>query len=243
MGKQYFGRMSKMFLYFCVFFYFMLNSCSSNYAKDVVIEKRQNFSGTLSFPSYDYLIQRLYFHNDKQIYNVNYALNGWQIIDSSAINYKDNKVCQVVFYPKYNSLNRYLEDYRYADSSCREDIDSFQIFNRLNDKYRLSKGYVKNIISLLYMEPKVFTEGYTFEGGVIPFLFFEYSIPREELLNSFKFEIINNLIQNDSFNFENYLLIREYEYDEHKMLKSITIHVKNKSDQSQVVFKEYFTIQ
>lgn len=240
MVKQYFGSLNNIHVRMYIILFFLVSACSLTHSNDVMIVKRSSYSGTLSFPSYDLTIQKLYYHNNKHIASVNYALNGWQIIDSSIFNYKDRGVYRVEFTPQYNDLSKNIERYVYSDSSYSSNIDSFGLFDKLNDKYKLSKDYIEDLLELLNMQPKAYTKGYLFEDGVLPLLFLQYGIPKDELLTSFSFEIANNLIQNDCFEYDNYLLYRTYDYDENVMLRSVTIKVLAKKNDSELEFKEYF---
>lgn len=193
-------------------------------SQDIMIIFKKCFNeSTESFPSKNYKCQKLYFENENLVYIINYSLNNWQIIDSIVYQYGKGEYCIKSYQPIYNIENSTIDSYELLNVDCNQNILSV---NSLNDRYSLSKFYIRSVEFLLSKHPEKYNDEYKFKDGIIPSLFMQYGIPYNESLNSFSFKIDAGMLRNDKYVFKNFVLTRNFEY-ENGILKKVRILIKD----------------
>lgn len=222
-------------IFVCVFISASQVACSQQ--KEVIIKKCIT-EPTESFPSKNYACQKLSFEGHNLIYKINYSSNGWQIIDSIAYLNEGEKYCIKSFQPIYDVENRIVKSYELLNVDCNQTNESF---NNINDEFDLSREYLESIQFLLSKNPEKNNDVYNFKNGIIPSLFTQYGIPYNETLSAFTFMIKDNVLQEDSFVYESFVLVRNYEY-ENGLLKKVRIKVKDRGKRIIYQFTEIFEL-
>jgi hypothetical protein len=221
-----------------IYLFISVSQVACSQQKEIILKKCFSES-TESFPSKNYTCQKLSFEGENLVYKINYSYNGWQIIDSIAYLNEGGKDCIKSFQPIYDVENRTVKSYELLNVDCNQKIVSF---NNINDKYGLSKEYLGSIQSLLSKHPEKNNDEYKFKEGIIPSLFTQYGIPYNEPLSAFTFKIEGDVLQDDSFVYESFILTRNYEY-ENELLKQVKIVVKDRSERIISQFTETFELE
>jgi hypothetical protein len=209
------------------------------FSEKKIILKKCFSESTESFPSENYTCQKLSFEGENLVYKINYSYNGWQIIDSIAYLNEGGKDCIKSFQPIYDVENRTIKSYELLNVDCNQK--NVSLIN-INDKYGLSKEYLKSLLFLLSRHPEKNNDEYSFRDGIIPSLFTEYGIPFNEILSVFSFKKEGDVLQYDSFVYESFVLTRNYVY-EHGFLKQVGIVVKNRNEKILHQFIETFELE
>jgi hypothetical protein len=223
-----------VFIYF--FIYVSQVACSQK--KEIILKKCFSES-TESFTNRNYICQKLSFVNQTLIYKINYSYNNWQIIDSVTYQREKEKYCIKFFQPVYDITNKVVIKYKLLNIDCNH---TNIIFNNINDTYSLTRDYLESIEFLLSKNPVKNNSEYVFKDSIIPSLFTRYGIPYNEPLISFAFEIKNDIIENDSFIYENFILTRNYKYEK-SLLKEVEIVVTNRDKKNIFQFYESFELK
>lgn len=224
------------FVFIYIFALASLVACSQ---QNEIIQKRCFSESTESFPSKNYTCQKLFFEDENLIYKLNYSSNGWQIIDSIAYLNERGEDSIKSFQPIYDVENRTIKSYELLN------VDLSQknvLFNNIGDKYGLSKEYLESIQFLLSKYPEKNNDTYKFKDTIIPSLFTQYGIPYSESLSTFTFKIQDDMLQNDLFVYDSFVLTRNYEY-ENRLLKQVKIVVKDRSEKVISQFIETFELK
>lgn len=193
-----------------------------------------------------YKCQELCYKDSILIWELNYSYNGWQITDSVYYINEDSAHCAKIYFATYDedpdSTSTPHYEYRYLDCD-QYDYLKTQSFYRINDTYSLSKRYLEDLELLLGLDPNSVNDEFEFEKPVIPSILTKYGIPYNEQMSSFSFELNDsrNLILNDAFIFENYVVIRKYDYQE-DMLEKVSITVTSKENGQTKKYSESFKI-
>lgn len=225
-------------VYIVVFLFQSLSACSQ---QKVEIVKKCRFDGNQSFPSRDVICQRIYIEGGVPVSKVEYAENGWQVIDSLVFERTEKEICCISYNPQYSLKTRKIEKYERVGRNCKEEGGLIKPLKDIEDEYGLTREYVKDLQFLLNQDPTQSNSVFQFEEGITPSLLAQYGIPFDELLYSFSFMINDNLIKKDAFYFKNYILTREYKYDKKRLLE-VQVIVNDKRYKTMSKFKEYFAI-
>lgn len=227
--------------YFFISISLSFTACSQENLKVV---KMCSSSGDESFIDKNYKSQELFFKGENLIGQINYSYNGWQIYDSISYENKGLNLCVKTFTAQYNVEERLFEKYAFEGVNCDEEINfSNRYLNNVNDKYFLSRPYLKDLDLLLGFHPHKNGDEFNFKEGVIPSILTKYGIPFNEKLNSFSFNITseNNLISNDEFYFSGYIVKRKYEYV-NSVLRSVIITIENKKTSVVLKYEEKYIL-
>jgi hypothetical protein len=199
--------------------------------------------GSESFPSKNYTCQKLFYSDQNLVWEVNYSYNGWQVYDSIYYEIKGLKYCISTFQPVYDESSRTVSNYSIGNVDCKQEKGfSNKNLALINDQYSLSKPYLNDLNFLLQRNPINQRNVFNFKSAISPSLFSQYGIPYNELLSSFSF-IVNrdNQIESDEFSFSNFMLKREYHYQDSR-LQEVVITLVNKRTSGTSKFKEQFEI-
>ena len=220
-----------------IIFFIFLNFTTYS-QENIKVVKMCSLFGDKSFTNKNFKSQDIFFKGDVLIGQINYSYNGWQIYDSIAYETKGLNLCLKTFAAIYDVNEKLFKKYKYIGVNCDEQVVfSNKHLNKVNDKYLLSRPYLKILDLLLTLNPNKVNNHYFFNKGIIPTIFTEYGIPSNEVLNSFSFNIIhdNNLISNDEFYFLDYIVKRKYRYL-NSVLQSVTIIVESTKN---LIIREY----
>lgn len=211
--------MIKLIMKYSIFF-LLLIACNTIVTKnDIKIAKYVRFNE-------DTIIKHIISIKDGlKKYEINYANNGWQVLDSNSCEYMNDSLCySYIYHPYYDIDTRRLKKY-----ALHEKI-KFQKTSRIhfNDKYNLSDKYSKDLDFLFSTKLNPNHDNkLIFDKKNAPSLLMEYGIPYDEILDSCKYKVVEKgLLSSDEFYFENYSLTRQYYYV-NSMLKKVIISVKN----------------
>jgi hypothetical protein len=209
-------------------------SCSQ---ENTTIAKLAKFNGKLT------QVQKSYFNGGNLVYRINYANNGWQVLDSIVYEDKNTKHCWHFYKPTYDIENRKLLKYDFSEVECEDKKNAF--IQNVEDKYSLSKLYLDDLRFLLEIEGgnKLELDGstlVTLKESIKPSILTKYGIPFNESLNNFSYKIDNELLVYDQFNFENYVLKREYFYSKNHVLTEVRIYVEGKNLDGEKSYVEQF---
>jgi hypothetical protein len=224
-----------------IFLIFILLGCNAQGQKSIVI-KSCYFGGSASSASRNYICQKLIFENEVPEVKIDYALNGWQVLDSIYYRIVGGRLCSLEYRPSYDVKNKRLEKYIYIKEECNSKSITNDILNLKKDKYDLLLPYLKDLQFLISRGAKKTGEhSYYFENGIIPSLFLQFGIPSNETLTSFCFDIFEGLLLKETYDFEHYTLIRHYEYDKTIMLKKVQTTTMDKRSDVKSTWSELFT--
>jgi len=187
--------------------------------------------------------QELCFKDSSLIWELNYSYTGWQIIDSIYYNLEDSVNYAEVYFATYEedsdstSVPHY--EFRYFNKNQNNYLKS-KPFSKIADAYFLTRSYLKDLKMLLELKPIKDSAGFLFEKPVIPSILTQYGIPYNEQLSSFSFELNDSgsLILKDSFTFDNYIVKRNYSYQNDVLEKVVITITKRKNGQ----IKEYIEV-
>ena len=209
--------------------------------QQVMIQKKCTFEGSETLPSRSYICERLFFEKEDLIYRIEYSYNGWQITDSITYERTNGKCIIKDYQAQYDFNNRVINHYLllYVDSTLIKNSLNNEL-SKINDRFNLTKDYLDDLNFLLERNPINEADTFKFEDGIIPSAFIKYSIPYNEILYEFNYSVKDNLIKNDSFTFENFIVSRKYYYKD-KMLQKVLIIVEDKRKAATSKFGEYFS--
>lgn len=220
---------------------FILFGHRSNSQQKVEIIKTCGILSDEYLPTKNTICMKKYLENGRLICQINYASNGWQIIDSLAFRRDGNNLCIESYRPIYDSQHSKVKSYELANKNWKEKRALQPPLNKVNDKYNLCEQYLKDLQFLLERHPIRHTKSWQFEGGIVPSLMYQYGIPINEPLDSFSYSIDYNKINYEIFYFHNYTLTRQYKYD-NRMLAKVLIKVFSKEHSSTTYYGEYFRV-
>lgn len=225
-----------------IYVFISLSQVGCSQQSNVILKKCFSES-TKSFKSKNYICQKLIFKEQNLICKINYSSNGWQIIDSVSYQNEGGKYCVKSYQPLYDVENKSVKNYELLNINCNQVKESsYDNLLQIKDKYDLSSVYIDNIEFLLSKNPEKSVKGFIFKNGIIPSLFVQYGIPYDELLNALTFNIKNKLLKDDSFVYKNFVLTRNYEYD-NGLLKEVRIEVRDRKERIISQFREVFELE
>ena len=192
------------------------------------------------------IVQNMYFKNSNLIWKINFANNGWQILDSISYEYKNPNYCTKIYKPEYNELSNKIKSFKLTSLDCSNNYNYNSLILRTTDVFFLSKYYTNDLDFLLKLNPILKSNlnnqnEYHFKKKVIPSILTNFGIPINEKLEMFTFTFNNKLIESDFFKFEHFVLKRKYEYKD-SILSIVYIEVINNKNKKTHQFKEMFMI-
>lgn len=201
-------------------------------------------------PRQDYVNSIYVYDNKELMYNINYSYNGWQIYDSIAYKYVNNKMLAFVYQATYFPLKYELI---YVDTISTL-LNNYSILWSLHiDAHKIMYQYVKTIdyvLSALYQTlPIVIQKDFLFSTGDILIqgigLFFaKYGIPYNAKLvcTSFYINDIGNLVF-DEYIFESYIVTRYFKYSNEGNVNEVIIRTIDKINGTAVLWEEKYILK
>lgn len=170
--------------------------------------------------------QVVFIRDTLKKYEINYANNGWQVLDSNSYEYlNDSSYYLYTYHPQYDIDTRVLKKYALHDKI------KYQKNSRIHfgDEYNLSDNYSRDLDFLFKTKLNPNHDNkLIFHEKIVPSLLIEYGIPYNEILDSCKYKVTKNgLLSSDDFYFANYSVTRKYNYV-NSTLKKVIISVKDK---------------
>ncbi|MCA0447912.1 MAG: hypothetical protein LCH54_16965 [Bacteroidetes bacterium] len=211
--------------------------------QETILVKEVYFRGINGFPEKKTIAERIAFKGNTPVWKIDYANNGWQIVDSISFKEIEGKLLFDVFKPVYDFENQIIIGYKHSFSESKlQPILNTVIFEQ-DDNFRLAKSYLFELNYLMSLSPNQVGNEFGFKNGVLPLIFLKYGIPEKELLLNFNFKSNEkNWIIDDSFTYENYFLKRNYNYKD-SMLIEIKITVENKKTNEILEFIENYRFE
>ena len=185
----------------------------------------------------DTRIQEIRITNDKVKWEKVFAFNGWQVLDS--VTYNGNE--KITYKAEYSEGHKAFE-YSKEDSSVQFDIDkNFRCPSK--DKYHLSNFYFEDLLvvhRLMGLKTIDTKSDKVIKPNFAPMILTEYGIPHNELLDSCLFSISEEgFIQKDIFYFENFTLVRNYDYWDYTLRKVVISKFNNAHNSTEQIIEKF----
>jgi hypothetical protein len=222
-----------------IFIFLYLSSDSHQKAK---ITKRRIIDSNEHYPASNTICTKIYIVNDITNIQVEYASNGWQVIDSLVFTKESNTIYIKYYRPIYDENTFAIKTYELMRKEWKKEYKLKAPINIAIDKYCLCKQYLMDLQFLLERNPEQSMNNWRFREAIIPSLLHQYGIPITEYLDSFNFNIDSSLIKNDIFYFRNYTLTRTYHYG-NNVLSEVLIMVVSKKRPSFLYYRESFVVE
>jgi hypothetical protein len=173
------------------------------------------------------LIQLIVTYQSKINYEINYAYNGWQVLDSVRYIYHDDSIIQLShFRAKYDENYTKIVDHElYKVESV--SLNCYYCMSTLgfHDRYLVLKSYLKIWEQIFEIEQHKYGVGFgmhaiVFENKVIVSRFMQYGLQYNESLDSCSFTIDENYrLSSDRFIFESSRVERTFVYDDINLIE------------------------
>jgi hypothetical protein len=190
--------------------------------------------------------QELLVKNGSLQWEINYAGNGWQVIDSIAYAYMETGIKAACYEPVYHHGQTLL---RY---NLRKDklivAQGFNLLSGIGRRDFLLKDYIAVWNTLMELQPELAQEAsegnvLRFEPKIKPSILSRYGIPFYEVLDSCVYmQSMPGQLAADSFYFENYTVQRIFSYDS-LQLTDVDIRIYNRPDGKQNIFREIYIVE
>ena len=184
--------------------------------------------------------QVMYFRDKDMIWEINYANNGWQVLDSVSYERNGLLICAKTYAAAYNELQPDKYRYSLTDTACNKIAPLPQgPLPKIADHFSLVQPYFAEISKIGLFEHAVLSKkknnafSIILKGQYIPSIHGAYGIPFDEQLNSCTFIMSNEkLLIQDNFYYKNFTVSRSYKYAD-LMLNEVVIQVKGKDSNNE----------
>jgi hypothetical protein len=225
----------KYFIFLLTIFPSLLN------AQDNIIIKKITSRGIN-----EVTVKEIGYKDKTRIWEKNISSNGWQVLDSIAYNPEKSEspnYYEPVYSENSKSIEKYILEEDYFNST--ELNKTNPIGDIVKDKFSLSSYYISVIDDILRtsnIDSASLNLTDTIIANYIPSILTHYGIPWNQLLDSCYYHINNEgFIEADKFYFNNYILEREYQYED-SILRQVNISVEMKRSGKIKTFTEKFLI-